>query len=67
MVAQAEAQLAQSRSAVGLAPDAALESLLPENSPPVRQERVVWDESKTALDRAKQLRQQNAIAQGELT
>ncbi len=65
MVAQAEAQLAQARSAVGLAPEAPLESLVAENSPPVRQERVVWDESKTALDRAKQLRQQNAIAQGE--
>lgn len=65
MVAQADAQLAQARSAVGLATDAPLESLVAENSPPVRQERVVWDESKTALERAKQLRQQNAIAQGE--
>ncbi len=65
MVSQAEAQLAQARSAVGLAPGALLENLVAENSPPVRQEKVVWDESKTALERAKQLRQQNAIAQGE--
>jgi RND family efflux transporter MFP subunit len=65
LVAQAEAQLAQTRSAVGLAPDAPVESLKPENSPPVRQERVVWDEAKSSLERAVQLRKQNAIAAGE--
>jgi len=65
LVAQAEAQLAQTRSAVGLAPDAAVESLNPENSPPVRQERAVWNETKSSLERAAQLRKQNAIADGE--
>jgi RND family efflux transporter MFP subunit len=65
LVAQAEAQLAQTRSAVGLAPDAPVDSLNPENSPPVRQERAVWDEAKSSLQRASQLRKQNAIAAGE--
>ncbi len=65
LVAQTEAQLAQTRSAVGLAPDAPVESLKPENSPPVRQERVVWDEAKSSLERVMQLRKQNAIAAGE--
>jgi RND family efflux transporter MFP subunit len=65
LVEQAEAQLAQARSAVGLAPDAPVEGLVPENSPPVRQERAVWDEAKSSFERAKQLRKQNAIAQGE--
>lgn len=65
LVAQAEAQLAQTRSAVGLAPDAPVDSLNPENSPPVRQERAVWDEAKSSLQRASQLRKQNAMAAGE--
>jgi RND family efflux transporter MFP subunit len=65
LVAQAEAQLAQARSAVGLAPGAPIESLEPENSPPVRQERAVWNEAKSSLERAVQLRKQNAIAVGE--
>ncbi len=65
LVEQAEAQLAQTRSAVGLAPDALVENLQPENAPPVRQERVVWDEAKSSLQRALLLKKQNAIAQGE--
>ena len=65
LVEQAEAQLAQTRSAVGLAPNDPVEKLVPENSPPVRQERAVWDEAKSSLDRATQLRKQNAIAVGE--
>jgi RND family efflux transporter MFP subunit len=65
LVEQAEAQLAQTRSAVGLAPDDPVAKLQPENSPPVRQERAVWDEAKTSLERATLLRRQNAIAAGE--
>ncbi len=65
LVEQADAQLAQARSAVGLAPEAAVASLVPENSPPVRQERVIWDEAKSSLLRAGTLKKQNAIAQGE--
>src|SRR5690606_32989464 len=39
LVAQAEAELAQARSAVGLLEGDPVERLIPENSPPVRQER----------------------------
>lgn len=65
LVAQAEAELAQARSAVGLLEGDPVERLIPENSPPVRQERAVWDEAKASLRRAKSLFDQNAISQGE--
>jgi RND family efflux transporter MFP subunit len=65
LVDQAEAQLAQTRSAVGLAPDDPVESLKPENAAPVRQERAIWDEAKSSLERSALLRKQNAIAAGE--
>ncbi|MGV3486372.1 MAG: efflux RND transporter periplasmic adaptor subunit [Planctomycetaceae bacterium] len=65
LVSQAEAQLAQARSAVGLPPEASVDSLDPDNAPPVRQERAIWNEAKSSLERASQLRKQNAIAVGE--
>lgn len=65
LVAQAEAELAQARSAVGLLEGDPVDKLSPENSPPVRQERAVWDEAKASLRRAKSLFEQNAIARGE--
>ncbi len=65
LVAQAEAELAQARSAVGLLEGEPVERLSPENSPPVRQERAVWDEAKASLRRAKSLFEQNAISRGE--
>lgn len=65
LVAQAEAELAQARSAVGLLEGEPVERLSPENSPPVRRERAVWDEAKASLRRAKSLFDQNAIARGE--
>ena len=64
-VEQAEAQLQQTRSAVGLGESDTVESLVPENSPPVRQEKALWDESKSVLQRTAKLRDQEAIAQGE--
>jgi RND family efflux transporter MFP subunit len=64
-VAQFEAQLLQARSAVGLSPDAPLESLEPSNSPPVRQEKALLDEAKSNLQRATNLKRENAISQGE--
>jgi len=65
LVSQAAAQLEQARSAVGLVSDDLVESLEPENSPPVRQERAVWDEAKASLQRAENLAKQGAISQGE--
>jgi RND family efflux transporter MFP subunit len=65
LASQAEAQLAQTRSAVGLGPDDVGDSLDPENSPPVRQERAIWNEAKASLERAMKLMEQGAISDGE--
>ena len=65
-VEQAVAQLAQARAAVGLKPDDPVASLKPENAPPVRQEKAIWDEARAAIERAKRLLTQNAITQAEL-
>jgi RND family efflux transporter MFP subunit len=64
-VMQAEAQLGQARAAVGLGPDDPVEKLVPENSPPVREQRALWDESKAKADRYRQLLAQNAVPQIE--
>jgi multidrug efflux pump subunit AcrA (membrane-fusion protein) len=53
-IEQAEAMLAQSRSAIGLKPEQSVASIQPQNSPPVRQEQALWDEAKANLERAKQ-------------
>lgn len=65
LVAQSEAQLEQARSALGLRPEDPISKLNPENAPPVRQERAVWEEAKSSLERARQLVRQNAMAAGE--
>lgn len=71
MVSQAEAQWAQARASVGLAkePGKPIEEwqddLSPENSPPVRQARAVWDEAKASLERSRRLVDQAAISPGE--
>jgi len=65
-VAQAEAQLQQTRAAVGLRVDDPVEKLNPENSPPVREAKAVWDEARARRDRARQLRSQNAGTEAEL-
>ncbi|QDS92595.1 Multidrug resistance protein MdtA precursor [Roseimaritima multifibrata] len=64
-VAQAEAQLQQARSAVGLRSEDPVSGLDPEKSPPVRQERAMWMEAKSKLSRAEDLRDQNAISLSE--
>jgi len=52
---QADAQLLQARSAVGLKPGDPVEGLNPDNAPPVRETRAVWDETKKAVERIRQL------------
>src|SRR4029079_7410961 len=51
----AEAQLLQSRAALGLGPNDPLESLAPEFAPPVREAKAVWDETRARVSRARQL------------
>lgn len=65
-VRQAEAQLAQARAAVGLSDGQPVESLDPQSSPPVRQERALLEEALANLERGKRLRAQNVITQAEL-
>ncbi len=57
IISQATSQLAQARAAVGLKPDDPLESLNPENAPPVREARAVWTEAKQAVARLRDLDQ----------
>ncbi len=64
-VSQAEAQLEQTRSAVGLRNGDSVENLVPENAPPVREQKALWEETKNVLERAAKLRNQDAIAEGE--
>ncbi|HBN79437.1 MAG TPA: hypothetical protein DD473_27180, partial [Planctomycetaceae bacterium] len=65
MVDQAEAQLRQARSAVGLKPDDPIEKLQPVNAPPVKEQRALWDEATANLRRADELLAQNAIVRAE--
>ncbi len=64
-VIQAEAQLLQARAAVGLSEEDRPTELDPQNAPPVRMEKAVWDESKSSLERAQRLLGQFAVSQGE--
>lgn len=64
-VAQAQAQLQQARAAVGLEPDEPLETLVPENAPPVREAKAVWDEAQTKSKRWRELRQRNAVSESD--
>jgi RND family efflux transporter MFP subunit len=64
--AQTEAQLQQARSAVGLRSGESVDSLVPENAPPVREQMAVWDEAKGTLKRSEELRRNNAISQGDV-
>lgn len=65
LVRQAEAQLEQTRAAVGLATGESVDRLNPEKAPPVRQEQALWDEAKANLTRGEQLRSQQAISPEE--
>lgn len=64
-VEQAEAQLQQARSAVGLRENDPVEKLDPQNAPPVRQEKALWEETQSTLRRSADLLKQNAVSQGE--
>jgi RND family efflux transporter MFP subunit len=64
-VVQAEAQLAQARSAVGLKPEDRMEDLDPLNSPPVREAEAQWVEAKANLGRAKALVAREAVTPAE--
>lgn len=63
--AQAEAALAQARAAVGLAPDAPLDSLDPLASPPVREAQAVLDEVRLRRERVQRLWEQRAVTETE--
>lgn len=65
-VEQAEAALLQARSAVGLKPDDPVSKLNPENAPPVVEQRSVWNQAKTDVERAMRLRERNTITATEL-
>ena len=62
----AKAQLTAARAALGLDPQDPLEQLSPQNSPPVREARAVWDESKTRVERIRRLLPRNAATQEDL-
>jgi RND family efflux transporter MFP subunit len=62
----AQAQLTQARAALGLAPESPVESLKPENAPPVREARAVWDEVVDRIERLKPLAARNAVTKDEL-
>ncbi|MBI1314620.1 efflux RND transporter periplasmic adaptor subunit [bacterium] len=62
-VVQAEAQLSQSRAAVGLKPEDSVAQLNRENSPPVRQEKALWDEARANLTRAQELIARDALTE----
>ena len=64
-VEQTAAQLQQARASVGLRENDSVESLNPENAPPVRQEKAMLAEAQSSLDRAASLLKQSAISQGE--
>jgi len=64
-VKQAEAQLAQARSAVGLKPGESVASLLPENAPPAREQKAAWDEAIANLERARVLHRKKVMGQAE--
>lgn len=65
-VSLARAQLVQARAALGLNADDPVEKLVPEKSPPVREARAVWDESKTRTERLQRLLPKNAATQEAL-
>lgn len=63
--AQAEAALLQARAAVGLPPDAPLDSLNPLASPPVREAQAVLEEVHLRRERVQRLREQRAVTETE--
>ncbi len=63
---QADAQLSQARAAVGLKPGDPLESLNPDNAPPVREAKAVLDEATKALARLRTLKGGDAVSESDL-
>lgn len=66
LVSQAQAQWTQSRSAVGMKAEDNVNDLNPDNAPPVREARAVWDEAKQAITRLRALSQGDAISDSDL-
>ena len=66
LVLQAEAQLTQARSAVGLKTGDPLSALNPDNAPPVREAKAVYNESQQNVGRIRRLAKQNAISETDL-
>lgn len=66
LLEQADAQLLQARSAVGLKPGDPVSALNPDNAPPVRETRAVWDEAKKAVERIRQLSNRDAVSIADL-
>jgi len=64
-VEQAEAQLLQTRSAVGLRPGDEVSKLQPENAPPVLEQKALWNEAKANMDRALRLQDRKSISPAE--
>jgi RND family efflux transporter MFP subunit len=64
-IIQMDAQLAQACAAVGLKVGGSVDKLNPENAPPVRQAKALWDEAKANLIRVKQLLSQTATSESE--
>ncbi len=66
LLEQADAQLLQARSAVGLKSGDPIEGLNPDNAPPVRETKAVWDEAKKAVERIRQLSNRDAVSIADL-
>ena len=66
LLEQADAQLLQARSAVGLKPGDPIDGLNPDNAPPVRETKAVWDEAKKAVARIRQLSNRDAVSIADL-
>lgn len=66
-VSLTEAQLSQARAALGLRPNDPLEALDPNNAPPVREAKAVWNETQARIARIRQLQlhARNAVTQDE--
>jgi RND family efflux transporter MFP subunit len=64
-VAQADAQLLQARSAVGLKPGEKIEKLEPRNAPPVREAQAIYSEAKSKRERWEVLKTQQIAATEE--
>lgn len=66
LLEQADAQLLQARSAVGLKVGDPVDGLNPDNAPPVRETKAVWDEAKKVVERIRQLSKSDAISIADL-